>query len=84
MSVDPSTCKHAKHMPTFDLEGAKALLAACAHARSANPLDLMFGICTECTNAIRARWPRFSGACSECGENLIMYASMEHYGYGDW
>jgi hypothetical protein len=33
---------------------------------------------------IRKRWPRFEGICSGCGKRLIMYASAEHYVYGDW
>jgi hypothetical protein len=33
---------------------------------------------------IRRRWPRFFGTCEMCKENVIMYASLEHYVYGDW
>ena len=33
---------------------------------------------------IRKRWPRFDGICLECNEQLILYASMAHYFYGDY
>lgn len=33
---------------------------------------------------IRERWPRFMGACAECGQLVISYASFEHYLMGDW
>jgi predicted RNA-binding Zn-ribbon protein involved in translation (DUF1610 family) len=33
---------------------------------------------------VRKRWPRFNGRCPECGEQMIYYASMEHYVAGDW
>ncbi len=33
---------------------------------------------------VRDRWPRFEGKCPSCGEQLIMYASYEHYIRGDW
>lgn len=77
-------CKHPKHAPAFDEAAAKALVASCKHPPSTNPLDAMFGICTQCTAEVRQRWPRFMGTCEDCHENLILYASMEHYTYGDW
>lgn len=33
---------------------------------------------------IRQRWPRFYGACPDCGRLIIKYASFMHYGMGDW
>ena len=33
---------------------------------------------------VQNMWPRFSGACSLCGQNTIIYASWAHYLYGDW
>jgi len=33
---------------------------------------------------IRARWPRVSDRCPQCGERVICYASYEHYYAGDW
>lgn len=33
---------------------------------------------------IRTRWPRFNGACPDCGRRIIKYASQAHYIYGDW
>lgn len=34
--------------------------------------------------AIRKRFPRFHGNCPDCGQQLIKYASFEHYIAGDW
>lgn len=33
---------------------------------------------------VRKRWPRFYGACPDCGVQLIKYASNVHYYSGDW
>jgi len=33
---------------------------------------------------IRKRWPRFEGICPDCGAQLILYASPEHFVLGDW
>lgn len=33
---------------------------------------------------VRRRWPRFSGACPDCGCSVIAYASTMHYIAGDW
>jgi hypothetical protein len=33
---------------------------------------------------VRKRWPRFFGKCPDCNCNLIKYASMAHFVYGDW
>ena len=33
---------------------------------------------------VRLRWPRFEGGCSTCGQRVILYASVDHYTYGDW
>lgn len=33
---------------------------------------------------VRKRFPRFQGACPNCGKNVIAYASMYHYMAGDW
>ncbi len=33
---------------------------------------------------VRRRWPRFVGRCSQCGQQVILYASAEHFVAGDW
>jgi hypothetical protein len=33
---------------------------------------------------VKKLYPRFQGACPECGQHLIKYASAEHYIAGDW
>lgn len=33
---------------------------------------------------VRKIYPRFSGVCPECGHNVIVYASPEHFFAGDW
>jgi hypothetical protein len=33
---------------------------------------------------VRELYPRFCGQCPDCGEQLIQYASFEHYLAGDW
>jgi len=33
---------------------------------------------------VREVYPRFVGVCPTCGENVIAYASMNHYHMGDW
>ena len=33
---------------------------------------------------VRRRWPRYFGKCSQCGSNVILYASYAHYICGDW
>jgi hypothetical protein len=33
---------------------------------------------------VRARWPRVSDHCPQCGDRVICYASSEHYYAGDW
>jgi hypothetical protein len=33
---------------------------------------------------IRKAFPRFSGICPDCGNNVMVYASYEHYLMGDW
>lgn len=33
---------------------------------------------------VRRRWPRYYGPCPDCGEDVIGYASMSHYRWGDW
>jgi hypothetical protein len=33
---------------------------------------------------VRENYPRFYGRCPDCGEQMISYASMEHYVAGDW
>lgn len=77
------TCSHVATNVTFDKEGAHTVLDACEH-ENRDPIDAMFGVCHECTQEIRKRWPRFMGACPTCGANVIVYASTEHYTYGDW
>ena len=36
------------------------------------------------TAQIRETYPRFAGTCPQCRQQLIKYASMEHYTMGDW
>jgi len=33
---------------------------------------------------VRKKYPRFFGHCPDCGEQIIKYASKEHYILGDW
>lgn len=33
---------------------------------------------------VRENYPRFSGQCPDCFQNVIVYASFEHYIAGDW
>ena len=33
---------------------------------------------------VRRRWLLFDGYCHDCGQQLIKYASFEHYISGDW
>jgi hypothetical protein len=33
---------------------------------------------------VRRLYPRFFGNCPDCGQQLIQYASFEHYLAGDW
>ena len=33
---------------------------------------------------VRKNYPRFYGPCPDCGENMIGYASFEHFVAGDW
>lgn len=33
---------------------------------------------------VRKHFPRFYGACPDCGQVMIGYASFEHYIAGDW
>ena len=33
---------------------------------------------------VRKKYPRFMGACPDCGSQVIYYASAEHYIMGDW
>lgn len=33
---------------------------------------------------VRAKYPRFMGACPSCGEQVILYASLLHYVAGDY
>ena len=33
---------------------------------------------------VRKAFPRGHGFCGDCGSNVIMYASAEHYILGDW
>ncbi len=81
--IDPETCPHAKMLPTFDEEAAKALQANCKHTIT-DPLDAMFGICAKCKIEIRKKWPRGEGTCTDCGSSVIAYASHAHYIVGDW
>lgn len=36
------------------------------------------------SHEVRQRWPRFWGECPDCHQQLILYASREHYYSGDW
>jgi hypothetical protein len=33
---------------------------------------------------VRQRWPRLCARCPNCGDNVIAYASFQHYIAGDW
>jgi hypothetical protein len=33
---------------------------------------------------VRKHFPRFSGKCPVCGEQVTVYASWQHYIAGDW
>jgi hypothetical protein len=33
---------------------------------------------------VKRKYPRFSGICPDCGCNVILYESFEHYIAGDW
>jgi hypothetical protein len=33
---------------------------------------------------IKALYPRFHGACPDCGTSCILYSSWTHYIAGDW
>ena len=35
-------------------------------------------------HVVRQRWPRFYGECPACNQQVILYASYEHFYYGDW
>ena len=32
----------------------------------------------------RASYPRFDGVCTQCGQHVTLYASMDHYQRGEW
>ncbi len=39
---------------------------------------------TLTAKAARALYPRFAGKCPDCDYVGVLYASMEHYIYGDY
>lgn len=56
---------------------------ACQHDGAKVEFDIVEAQKLD-AHAIRQRFPRFNGKCPDCGCDLIKYASMEHYYYGDW
>lgn len=55
----------------------------CGHPRTLPPFDeaAARGLSAE---EVRRRWPRFWGACPDCGAQVITYASVGHFVAGDW
>lgn len=55
----------------------------CLHAKCTPEFDLEMakGMTSD---EVRQRFPRFNGRCPECGSQMIIYASFEHYLSGDW
>ena len=55
----------------------------CGHPRTLPPFDeaAARGLSAE---EVRRRWPRFWGACPDCGAQVIAYASVGHFIAGDW
>jgi hypothetical protein len=56
---------------------------ACVHAGAVVAFDEEAARGLE-ADEVRKRWPRFFGACPDCGCSLIKYASAMHYVMGDW
>lgn len=55
----------------------------CTHEKHMPAFDL--DAAREMTpGAIRKAYPRFFGKCKDCEQSVIIYASFEHYQYGDW
>lgn len=54
----------------------------CAHRRLAPRFDPDAASALS-AGAVRRRWPRDWGECPDCGEQVIVYASAEHFVAGD-
>lgn len=59
------------------------VIEACKHENLPVKYDA-----ADCTGKdewyVREKYPRFYGACPDCGQVMIGYASTEHYLAGDW
>lgn len=58
-------------------------LSVCGHA-SVMPTIKDADLGALSPHEVRAKYPRFMGACPSCGEQVILYASLLHYVAGDY
>lgn len=58
-------------------------LSPCSHSSVQPTFDPALAR-DKSSREVRQLWPRFMGSCPDCGELVILYASMEHYLAGDW
>lgn len=58
--------------------------ADCEHPKLVPAFDAVAAE-TMTSTEVRRAFPRGSGICPDCGENMAaVYASFEHYVKGDW
>lgn len=55
----------------------------CGHLAALPPFDEQAATGLSVAE-VRRRWPRFFGACPDCGGQVIAYASAAHFAMGDW
>lgn len=57
----------------------------CTHPKVAPSFDVEAARAGNLSSSeVQRRWPRFHGTCPDCGLSLILYASFDHYTWGDW
>lgn len=55
----------------------------CEHPKTIPAFDAAAALGLS-SREVKRKWPRFFGNCPDCGEQVIGYASFEHYLSGDW
>lgn len=67
-----------------DLGLDDAVKEACTHVKCTPEYDDAEAQKINDAWEIRKRFPRFWGTCPDCSQQVICYASFEHYIMGDW
>lgn len=73
-------CGYSSPAPTKD----EKCSGVCDHVSCIPAFDLEALGSDASSDAVRKKFPRFSGECPECGQFVISYASLEHFLMGDW